>query len=54
MKLMFEYSGKMASRYIMLKIQILASVRKWRHQLNTVSVYQLILIFFNNKKYCVA
>jgi len=39
---MFEYSEKMALRYVMLKIWILASCRKRRHQLNTVSVYQLI------------
>jgi len=42
----------MALRYIMLKIRILASGRKWRHWLNS----QCLSINFNifNKKYCVA
>jgi len=41
---------KMALRYVMLKNLILASGQKWCHWLNTVSVYQLILIFLMTKK----
>ena len=52
MKFMSEYNEKMVLRYIMLKNLILASDWKWHHQLNTVSVYQLILIFLMTKIQC--
>jgi len=42
----------MALRYVMLKNLILASGLKLRQQLNTVSVYQLILIFSMAKIQC--
>jgi len=46
---MSKYNKKMVLHYVMLKILILASGRKWHQWLNTVSIYQLILIFIMTK-----
>jgi len=47
MKLTFKYNEKW--RCVMLKSPILAGGQKWRHWLNTISVYRLILTFLMTK-----